>query len=71
MYESSPASSEYSTGSTLVSNVPCDKREECDAEITAMPPQTGHVLQEEKLDQHCLSEEKGVLHEASTNEGTQ
>ncbi|KAH6805277.1 Duplicated homeodomain-like superfamily protein [Perilla frutescens var. frutescens] len=68
VYESSPTSSEYSTESTLMSNVPSDKTEECDAEITALHQETGHVSQAEKLDQHCLLEENGVCHVASTNE---
>nr|AGN52134.1 MYB-related transcription factor [Salvia miltiorrhiza]AGN52244.1 MYB-related transcription factor [Salvia miltiorrhiza] len=44
---SSPASSEYSTGSTLVPDVPRDERGECEEETAA--------LHQEKLDKHCLS----------------
>ncbi|KAL1539416.1 Myb-like DNA-binding domain [Salvia divinorum] len=48
VYESSPASSEYSTGWTLVSDVPRDdKRGECEGETAA--------LHQEKLDQHRVS----------------
>ncbi|KAI3467376.1 hypothetical protein Pfo_024039 [Paulownia fortunei] len=67
IYESSPASSEYSTGSTLLSNVPGDKTEECQAEM--LHQEIGHELQSDQLDdQHCLAEESGRCHTASTNE---
>ncbi|KAI3452820.1 hypothetical protein Pfo_009483 [Paulownia fortunei] len=69
VYESSPASSEYSTGSTLLSNAPGDKAEECEAEICVLHPETGHELQSDQLDdQHCLAEENGICHTASRNE---
>lgn len=47
MYESSPASSEYSTGWTIVTDVPRDERGECEEETAA--------LHQEKMDQHCVS----------------
>ncbi|KAG8366316.1 hypothetical protein BUALT_Bualt17G0067200 [Buddleja alternifolia] len=60
-YESSPASSEYSTGSTLLSTTPCDKTEECQTEICVQ-----HELQSDPLDdQHCLAEENIICHSAS------
>ncbi|KAK6159997.1 hypothetical protein DH2020_003378 [Rehmannia glutinosa] len=69
IYESSPASSEYSTGSTLLSNVPCDKTEKCQAEICELHQETGHEFQSDKLDdQHCLAKESGMCHTANTNE---
>ncbi|KAK6159993.1 hypothetical protein DH2020_003374 [Rehmannia glutinosa] len=69
IYESSPASSEYSTGSTLLSTVPCDKTEKCQAEICELHQETGHEFQSDKLDdQHCLAKESGMCHTANTNE---
>ncbi|XP_042024997.1 transcription factor MYB124-like isoform X1 [Salvia splendens] len=47
VYESSPASSEYSTGWTVVSIVPRDERGECEEETAA--------LHQEKKDKHCVS----------------
>ncbi|GFP87375.1 myb-related protein b [Phtheirospermum japonicum] len=64
-YDSSPASSEYSSGSTMLSNGPADRIDnKCEAEIC--------VLQLDKLDdddQHCLEEENGMCCTASGNEG--
>ncbi|KAL0421146.1 UNVERIFIED_CONTAM: Transcription factor [Sesamum latifolium] len=69
LYESSPASSEYSTGSTQLSNVPSDKSEECQAEICVPHQETG--LQSDQLDnQKGLAEGHGMCHTANTkNEG--
>ncbi|KAK4481610.1 hypothetical protein RD792_012514 [Penstemon davidsonii] len=54
MYESSPSSSEYSTGSTQLS---CDKTaEQYQAEIGQLDGQ------------HCLAEENGICHTESKNE---
>ncbi|XP_012847460.1 PREDICTED: myb-related protein B [Erythranthe guttata] len=62
VYDSSPASSEYSTGSTMVSNAPGGKTEECHAEIE-------HKLQSDQLDGlDSLVEENGICHAAVTNE---
>ncbi|XP_073140452.1 transcription factor MYB124 isoform X2 [Henckelia pumila] len=71
MYESSPASSEYSTGSTLVPNALCDKTEDFNADICALPQNTGQELQSDRTnDQHCLAEESGIYHGASTDQDT-
>ncbi|KAL0385742.1 UNVERIFIED_CONTAM: Transcription factor [Sesamum radiatum] len=69
LYESSPASSEYSTGSTQLSNVPSDKSEECQAEICVPHQENG--LQSDQLDnQKGLAEEHEMCHTANTeNEG--
>ncbi|KAK4402949.1 Transcription factor [Sesamum angolense] len=65
LYESSPASSEYSTGSTQLSNVQSDKSEECQAEICLPHEETG--LQSNQLDnQKGLAEEHGMCHTANT-----
>ncbi|KAL0336330.1 UNVERIFIED_CONTAM: Transcription factor [Sesamum radiatum] len=65
LYESSPASSEYSTGSTQLSNVPSDKSEECQAEICLPRQETG--LQSNQLaNQKGLAEEHGMSHTANT-----
>ncbi|GFP86169.1 myb-related protein b [Phtheirospermum japonicum] len=71
VYDSSPASSEYSTGSTLLSNLAGDKTEECRAELCALNQETQHELQSEQLDdQHRLAEESRMCcPNASTNEG--
>ncbi|KAL7132888.1 hypothetical protein ABFS83_12G105000 [Erythranthe nasuta] len=62
VYDSSPASSEYSTGSTMVSNAPGGKTEECHAEIE-------HKLQSDQLDGlDSLVEENRICHAAVTNE---
>ncbi|PIN04077.1 Transcription factor, Myb superfamily [Handroanthus impetiginosus] len=69
VYESSPASSEYSTASTLLSNVPCDKTEECEADICVLHQETGQEFQSDLLDnQQSFVEENGICHTASTNE---
>ncbi|XP_073014582.1 transcription factor MYB124-like isoform X2 [Primulina eburnea] len=66
MYESSPTSSEYSTGSTLVPNALCDKTEDFHADICALPQNTGQELQSDRSnDQHFLAEESGIYHGAS------
>lgn len=71
MYESSPASSEYSTGSTLVPNALCDKTEDFRADICALPQNTGQGLQSDRSnDQHCLAEEIGIYHGANTDQDT-
>ncbi|KAG8383104.1 hypothetical protein BUALT_Bualt05G0150100 [Buddleja alternifolia] len=57
MYDSSPASSEYSTGSTLLCNAPVDKTEECEAEICVLNQKTSHELQK---NQDCVAEENGM-----------
>lgn len=50
--------------------MPCDKREECEAEICVLHQETGSELQSDQLDdQHCLAEQNGICHTASTNEG--
>ncbi|XP_020547095.1 transcription factor MYB88-like isoform X2 [Sesamum indicum] len=68
VYESSPASSEYSSGSTLISNAAGDKTEECEAEVCVLHKETGHELLSDQLDQNCASENNGICHTASTNE---
>ncbi|KAK4423759.1 Transcription factor [Sesamum alatum] len=68
VYESSPASSEYSSGSTLLSNAAGDKTEECEAEVCVLHQETGHELLSDQLDQNCAAEENGICHTASTNE---
>ncbi|KAK6133682.1 hypothetical protein DH2020_032592 [Rehmannia glutinosa] len=69
VYDSSPSSSEYSTGSTLLSNAPSDKTDKCEAEICALYQETGHELKSDQLDdQHCLVEENGICRTASRNE---
>ncbi|KAL3631134.1 hypothetical protein CASFOL_024118 [Castilleja foliolosa] len=68
IYDSSPDSSEYSTGSTLLSNLACDKNEEFQVEICALNQETLH--ESDQLDyQHRLSEEgRTSCPNASTNE---
>ncbi|KAL0408676.1 UNVERIFIED_CONTAM: Transcription factor [Sesamum radiatum] len=68
VYESSPASSEYSSGSTLLSNAAGDKTEECEAEVSVLHQETGHELLSDQFDQNCAAEENGICHTASTNE---
>ncbi|GER49534.1 myb domain protein 88 [Striga asiatica] len=68
VYESSPASSEYSTGSTMLPNLPGDKMEDCQAEICVLNQDTGHEFQSNHIhDQNCLAEETGICSTASTN----
>lgn len=72
MYESSPASSEYSTGSTLVPNALCDQTEDFHADICALPQNAGQELQSDRPnDQRCLAEESGIYHGASTDRGVE
>ncbi|KAL8532529.1 hypothetical protein ACS0TY_008938 [Phlomoides rotata] len=67
--DSSPASSEYSTGSTLLSTVPHVEKEECEAEISVLHQETGHVLDSEKLEsQNFLAERSAICHTESRNE---
>ncbi|PIN24960.1 hypothetical protein CDL12_02300 [Handroanthus impetiginosus] len=68
LYESSPASSEYSTGSNRLPNVPSDKNEECRAEIQLLHQETGRELQTDQLDnQQCGAEESRMCHPISTD----
>ncbi|KAL8533880.1 hypothetical protein ACS0TY_010058 [Phlomoides rotata] len=68
-YESSSASSEFSTGSTLLSNVQGNKTEYCQTDTSVLHQETGHELQSNQLDdRHCLAEESGMCHTATTNE---
>ncbi|CAA0822282.1 myb domain protein 88 [Striga hermonthica] len=68
VYESSPASSEYSTGSTMLPNMPGDKMEDCQAEICVLNQDTEHEFQSNHIPGHnCLAEETGLCSTASTN----
>ncbi|KAL3654212.1 Transcription factor [Castilleja foliolosa] len=64
VYDSSPASSEYSTGSTLLSNLAVDKTEGCLAEICAQNQETQH--ESEQFD--AAKESRMYCPNASTNE---
>ncbi|KAL0327190.1 UNVERIFIED_CONTAM: Transcription factor [Sesamum angustifolium] len=68
VYESSPASSEYSSGSTLLSNAAGDKTEECEAVVCLLHQETGQEFLSEQLDPNSAAEENGICHTASTNE---
>ncbi|XVE53264.1 hypothetical protein DITRI_Ditri02bG0190100 [Diplodiscus trichospermus] len=64
LYEASPASSEYSTGSTVMPH-PAGEQEQTQAKIDAMPQD---ILASHNGEKNCSSEEeKGALPSANTN----
>lgn len=68
LYEDSPASSEYSTGSTLIPHLASEKPDQIQAEVDILHQNIGAELQSmNNGEQHCLEEQnKG---HAKTNEG--
>lgn len=68
LYESSPASSEYSTGSTLVPHPAVDTKDQIQAEINALHQDIEAELQPVRIkEQQCFGEhDKGS---ADTNQG--
>ncbi|XP_044481089.1 transcription factor MYB124-like isoform X2 [Mangifera indica] len=67
LYEDSPASSEYSTGATLIPHPACDKPDQIQAEVDALHQDIVAELQSIHIgEQHCLGQQnKGS---ANTNE---
>ncbi|KAJ9709243.1 hypothetical protein PVL29_000952 [Vitis rotundifolia] len=69
LYEESPGSSEYSTGSTLVSQTAGDKTEQTQPEICALHQEIGVRIQTIPMDQNGFEEcVKGVLSGTTTNQ---
>lgn len=68
LFEDSPASSEYSTGSTLIHHPAGDKTDQIEAELSALQQDIGAELQSIDIaKQHCLVEQdKGS---ANTKQG--
>ncbi|XWS64286.1 hypothetical protein CRYUN_Cryun06bG0173200 [Craigia yunnanensis] len=64
LYEASPASSEYSTGSTLMPHSAGEKGEQTQAKIDALHQD---ILSSHVGEQNCGSEEKVALSSANTN----
>lgn len=55
----------------MLSNVPGDKAEECQVEISVLHQETGNELQSDQFDGHrSLAEKSGTCHTAMVNEGT-
>ncbi|KAL2546857.1 myb domain protein 88 [Forsythia ovata] len=68
LYDESPASSEYSTGSSMLSHAPGEIPEECQTERCSFHQETGLELQSSQMgDQPSLAEENRIC-VAGTNE---
>ncbi|GLT36963.1 hypothetical protein SLA2020_113070 [Shorea laevis] len=70
LYEASPASSEYSTGSTLMPHSASDKTEQSQTEVVALHQDIGIQLVTVHTGvQNCMSDqEKGIFSDAITNQ---
>ncbi|CAA2971760.1 myb-related A isoform X1 [Olea europaea subsp. europaea] len=69
LYDETPASSEYSTGSSVLSHAPGENPEECQAERCTFHQETGLQLQSSQLgDQPSLAEENRICISAANEE---
>lgn len=72
LYEESPDSSEYSTGSTLLSQRTSDKTEQNQAEVCALHEDIEAELQSPNIGEHGLGEsENDILSGGTTTQGKQ